>query len=134
LKKEEKVREETMDAKKLNEIVQNFKKELGDALLATDIWLTADGQSLAAVNPQPAAAALFNRITLLLNDALKGSKFPQLNMYYLLHLEGGHISAAMQFGDYQWGILVDTKQVQLGLLLNVLIPNTMNAIQEALAA
>jgi hypothetical protein len=123
-----------MDAKKLNEIVQNFKKELGDALLATDIWVTADGQSLAGYNTQPAAAALFNRISLLVNNALKGSKFPLLNRYYLLHLEGGNISAAMQFGDYQWGILVDTKQVQLGLLLNVHIPNTMDAIKEALAA
>ena len=123
-----------MDVKKLNEIVQNFHKELGDALLATDIWLNADGQSLAGINPQPAAAALFNRMTGIINDALKDSKFPQLNKYYLLHLEGGHISAAMQFGDYQWGILVDTKQVQLGLLLNVLIPETMEAIKEALAA
>jgi hypothetical protein len=40
----------------------------------------------------------------------------------------------MQFGDYQWGILVDTKKVQLGLLLNVFIPKTMDAIREALAA
>lgn len=123
-----------MDAKKLNEIVKNFKKELGDALIATDIWVTADGQSLAGYNTQPAAAALFNRIALIINDALKGANFPLLNRYYLLHLEGGHTSAAMQFGDYQWGILVDTKQVQLGLLLNVHIPNTMEAIREALAA
>ena len=123
-----------MDVKKLEEIIKGLQKELDDALLSTDIWTTADGQILAGINPQPAAAALFNRITLLINDALKGSKFPQLNKYYLLHLEGGHISAAMQFSDYQWGILVDTKQVQLGLLLNVLIPNTMDAIKEALAA
>jgi hypothetical protein len=123
-----------MDAKKLEEIIKNFKKELGDALIATDIWSTADGQSLAGYNTQPAAAALFNRISLIVNDALKGAKFPLLNRYYLLHLEGGNISAAMQFGDYQWGILVNTKEVQLGLLLNVHIPNTMDAIKEALAA
>jgi hypothetical protein len=123
-----------MDVKKLNEIIQNFKKELGDALFATDIWTTADGTIIAGLNPQPKAAALFNRISLLVNDALKDSKFPQLNKYYILHLEGGNISAAMQFGDYQWGILVDVKQVQLGLLLNVHIPNTMDAIKEALAA
>ena len=123
-----------MDVKKLEEIIKNFKKELGDALFATDIWTTADGTIIAGLNPQPAAAALFNRISLLVNNALKGAKFPLLNKYYILHLEGGNISAAMQFGDYQWGILVDTKQVQLGLLLNVHIPNTMDAIKEALAA
>ena len=123
-----------MDAKKLNEIIQNFKKDLGDALLATDIWTTADGTIITGFNSQPAAAALFNRISLIINDALKASKFPLLNKYYILHLEGGNISAAMQFGDYQWGILIDTKQVQLGLLLNVHIPNAMDAIKEALAA
>jgi hypothetical protein len=123
-----------MDVKKLHEAVQNFKKELGDALIATDIWTTDDGAIITGLNSQPAAAALFNRISLIINDALKGAKFPLLNRYYLLHLEGGNISAAMQFGDYQWGILVNTKEVQLGLLLNVHIPNTMDAIKEALAA
>jgi hypothetical protein len=123
-----------MDVKKLNEIIQQFKKDLGDALLATDIWTTADGTIIAGLNSQPAAAALFNRISLIINDALKDAKFPLMDKYYLLHLEGGNISAAMQFGDYQWGLLVDTKQVQLGLLLNVHIPKTMEAIREALAA
>lgn len=123
-----------MDAKKLEEIVKNFKKELGDALLATDIWTSADGTIIVGINPQPKAAALFNRISMLINDTLKGSKFPLLNKYYLTHLEGGNIAATMLFGDYQWGVLVDVKQVQLGLLLNVHIPNTMEAIKEALAA
>ena len=123
-----------MNVKKLEEIIKGLQKELGDALLSTDIWTTSDGQILAGINPQPAAAALFNRISLLINEALKDAQFPLLNRYYLLHLEGGNVSAAMQFGDYQWGILVDTKKVQLGLLLNVFIPETMDAIKEALAA
>jgi hypothetical protein len=126
-------REGTMDVKKLNEVLQGFKKDMGDALFATDIWTTADGQIIAGLNPQPAAAALFNRITLLINDALKTAKFPLLNRYYLLHLEGGNTSMAMQIGDYQWGILVDLKKVQLGLLLNVEIPKIMDAIKEAIA-
>jgi hypothetical protein len=123
-----------MDAKKLEAILKNFKKELGDALFATDVWLTADGAIIAGINPQPKAAALFNRISLIINDRLKDSKFPLLNKYYLLHLEDGNIVAIMQIGDYQWGILVDTKQVQTGLILNVLIPETVEAIKEALAA
>ena len=123
-----------MDVKKLEAIIKQFKKDLGDALLATDIWTTADGTIITGFNSQTAAAALFNRIRLLINEALKGAKFPLMNKYYILHLEGGNTSAAMQFGDYQWGILVDTKEVQLGLLLNVHIPKAMDAIKEALAA
>jgi hypothetical protein len=123
-----------MDVKKLEEIIKGLQKELGDALLATDIWTTADGQILAGINPQPAAAALFNRITSLLNDALKGSQFPLLDKYFLVHLEGDHIGMSMPLGDYQWGWLLDAKKAQLGLILNVVLPKTIDAINEAVAA
>jgi len=123
-----------MDVKKLEEIIKGLQKELGDALLATDIWTTADGQILAGINPQPAAAALFNRITLIINDALKGSKFPLLDKYFLVRLEGGHIGMSMPLGDYQWGWLLDAKKAQLGLILNVVLPKTIDAIKEAVAA
>ena len=37
-------------------------------------------------------------------------------------------------GDYHWGMLVDAKKAQLGLILNVVVPNTIDAIKEAVAA
>lgn len=123
-----------MDVKKLNAIIKDLEKELGDALLATDIWTTADGQSLAGFNPQPKACALFNRMTLRINDALKGAKFPLLNKYYLLHLEGDDVAMTIPLGDYHWGMLVDAKKAQLGLILNVVVPNTIDAIKEAVSA
>ena len=123
-----------MDVKKLEEIIKGLQKELGDALLATDIWTTADGQILAGINPQPAAAALFNRMTGIINNALKDSGFPLLNKYFLVHLEGGHIGMSMPLGDYQWGWLLDAKKAQLGLILNVVLPKTIDAINEAVAA
>ena len=123
-----------MNVKKLEEIIKGLQKELGDALLATDIWTTADGQILAGINPQPAAAALFNRMTGIINNALKDSGFPLLNKYFLVHLEGGHIGMSMPLGDYQWGWLLDAKKAQLGLILNVVLPKTIDAINEAVAA
>ena len=123
-----------MNVKKLEEIIKGLQKELGDALLATDIWTTADGQILAGINPQPAAAALFNRMTGIINNALKGSGFPLLNKYFLVHLEGGHIGMSMPLGEHQWGWLLDAKKAQLGLILNVVLPKTIDAINEAVAA
>jgi hypothetical protein len=123
-----------MDVKKLNAIIKGLERELGDALLSTDIWTTADGQILAGLNPQPAAAALFNRMTVLINKALKASTFPLLDKYFLVRLEGNHIGMAMPMGDYQWGWLLDGKKAQLGLILNVIVPNTIDAIKEAVAA
>jgi hypothetical protein len=120
-----------MDVKKLNAIIKQLERELGDALLATDIWTTADGQIVVGLNPQPAAAALFNQMTVLINDALKAATFPLLNRYFLVHLEGNHIGMSMPLGDYQWGWLLDAKKAQLGLILNVIVPKTIDAIKEA---
>jgi len=36
------------------------------------------------------------------------------------------------FKDYQWGILVNSTKVQLGLLLNVILPNAKAAFTDAL--
>jgi hypothetical protein len=123
-----------LDVKKLNGVIKELQKELGEAFLATDIWMSSDAQSLAAYNPQPAAVALFTRITDIINKTLKDSGFPQLNNYHLLHLEGGHISALFLIGEFFWGILLDAKKTQLGLVLNVIAPKTMEAVKEAVAA
>jgi hypothetical protein len=122
-----------MDVKKLNAIIKELERELGDALLSTDIWTTADGQILAGLNPQPKAAALFNRMTVRLNEVLKAAAFPLLNSYFLVHLEGNHIGMSMPLGDYQWGWLLDAQKAQLGLILNVIVPRTIDAIKEAVA-
>jgi hypothetical protein len=123
-----------METKELNAIIKKLEEELGDALLATDIWTTVDGQSLAGFNPQPKACALFNRMTSRLNTALKSAKFPMVNKYFLLHLEGDEVAMTIPLGDYHWGMLVDAKKAQLGLILNVVIPDTIDAIKKAVTA
>jgi hypothetical protein len=123
-----------MDVKKLNEIIQQLKKDLGDALLACDVWAAADGQPIVGLNPQPKASALMNRMILLTNEALKDAEFPLLNRYFLHHLEGEHIGMTNFIGDYNFGVLIDAQKAQLGLLLNVIIPKAVDAIKEALAA
>jgi hypothetical protein len=123
-----------MDMKKLNSILEKVKKDLGDGLLSTDIWVGADGQSIAGINPNPKASALMNRMVNVTNEALKDAQFPLLGKYFLHHLEGEHIGMTTLIGDYRWGMLVDAKKAQLGLILNVIVPNTIDAIKEAVAA
>lgn len=123
-----------MDIKKLNTILEKVKKELGDGLLGTDIWLATDGQAIAGVNPNPKASALMNRMVLITNEALKDAKFPLLNRYFIHHLAGDHLGMTTLIGEYRWGMLIDLKKAQLGLLLNVVVPETMDAIKEAVAS
>lgn len=125
-------KETRMDIQKLNEAVDNLKADVGDGLLATDIFGAADGQSIAGYNPQPKACALFNQLTTYLVNALKGSGFPGLGKYYILDLVDGNMVIVIPLGDYRWGMLIDGKKAQLGLLLNVVIPKLIDTFEEAI--
>ncbi len=122
-----------MNVKKLTNATKILKEDLGEALIATDIWATQDGQSIVGINTQPQACALFNRITNYLAEALKASGFPELGRYYFIDLAENHMVVIIPLGTYQWGILLDTTKMQLGLLLNVVLPNALTAFTEAAA-
>jgi hypothetical protein len=120
-----------MDIKKLKNSIEVLKDNLDGALLITDIWMTGTGQSIAGYNSNPQATALFERVTEYMNKALSGAGFPILNEYYMLNLEGNALVLVLMFDDYQWGMLVDSSKVQMGLLLNIAIPNARKEFLEA---
>jgi hypothetical protein len=120
-----------MNVQKLNAAVEALAGGVGGGLVATDIFAAADGQSIAGVNPQPKASALFNQVTDYLVRALKGSGFPELGRYYVIELQGNAVVVVIPLGEYRWGMLVDLKKVQLGLLLDVLVPQAIADFEAA---
>jgi hypothetical protein len=122
-----------MDVKKINAIVKEVKEDLGDALLSTDIWATADGTVIAGFNSNPKAAALMNRVGGKLIDAQKTSNLPLIQDYYFVDLQDGKMMFCLLFGDYQWGMLLDAEKVQLGLLLNVVAPKAITGMNEVVS-
>ncbi|SFV52108.1 hypothetical protein MNB_SV-9-567 [hydrothermal vent metagenome] len=121
-----------MNIKKLNQAIEVLKDDVGEGLVSCDIFTVADGMSIAGHNPQPKASALFNQLTSNIMKTLKGARFPNLSKYYIMDLEGDHMVIILPLGDYRWGILVNSKKVQLGLLLSIAIPNSIEAFEEAL--
>jgi hypothetical protein len=121
-----------MNIKKLNNAVNVLKEDLGEALIACDIWPTGTGQSIAGYNPQPKATALFEQVTEYITKRLSGAGFPGLNKYYLIDLEADSMVIVLEFEKHQWGILLNTKKVQLGLLLNVVVPDVRAVFEDAL--
>jgi len=132
LKNKTNIKEKKMDVEKLNACIEIPKSQLGEGLLATDIFGASDGQSVAGFNPQPAASALFNKLSDFMIEALDSAGFPPMGRYYTLSLEDEKMVVVMLFGDYRWGMLVDGKKAQLGLLLNVVMPKMVTALEEAL--
>ena len=123
-----------MNVQKLNKAIEILKESLGGALMATDIWGSADMQSIAAYNSQPAASALFGGIIHSTNRALKDSGFPMLGKYLIFDLVDGKLVVCIPMGDYQWGMLIDGKKAQLGLLLNVALPKAIAAFEDAITS
>ena len=122
-----------MNVKKLKESIEVLKNNLDGALMACDIWKDGTGTSIAGYNTNPQATALFDRVTDYMNKSLKTSGFPSLDKYYLLELKNNALIVVLQFEQgYQWGMLVDNSKVNLGLLLNIAIPEARKAFIEAI--
>ena len=127
-------KEVRMNVSKLNKSIDTLKENLGGALLATDIWSSSDMQSIAGWNTQPAATALFGQIINSTNQALQGSGFPRLGKYVIFDLVDGKLIVLIPMGDFAWGMLVDGKKTQLGLLLNVALPKAIAAFEDAITS
>jgi hypothetical protein len=127
-------KEKPMNVQKLNKSIETLKENLAGALLATDIWGSDDMQSLAGWNSQPAATALFGQIINSTNQALLGSGFPGLGKYCIFDLVDGKMIVIIPMGDFAWGMLVDGKKIQLGLLLNVALPKAIGAFEDAITS
>jgi hypothetical protein len=121
-----------MNIKKLKKAIEELKTNLGPGLLATDIFDSAEKQSIAGWNSNPQACALFGTITESMNNALSASAFPTLDKYYLLNLVSSKLVMVIPLGDYQWGMLLDKEQASLGLILNIALPNAISAFEDAL--
>ncbi len=122
-----------MNVKKLKEAVEILKEDLDGALMATDIWGIGTGTAIAGYNQNPKATALFEKVTDYMRKALKGAGFPDLKDYYLLEMDNNAMVLVLQFKEegFQWGILVDSSKVNLGLLLSIAVPNARKAFLEA---
>ena len=121
-----------INIEKLEAALQELKATLKDGLLSTDIWDRASGLSLAGIEIQPAAVALFTEVTNNLASTLSEAGFPGLNRYYFMELEGDNIVMVIRHGDdLLHGILMNPKKVNLGILLSVAVPKAIASVEKA---
>ena len=121
-----------MNVKKLQKAVDVLKENLGEGLMATDIWVVSDGTSIVGLNSQPEATAMFNQMADYLAKTLEGSGFPKLGKYFMVDLVGEKFVVVLPLGDFRWGMLIDRTKVQLGLVLSIAIPRAIAVFEEAI--
>jgi hypothetical protein len=120
-----------MNIQKLNNCMESLKKDMGEGLVASSIVTMEDAQTLVATeNSRPGSATLFSEVTGFIQKALSQG-YPALGRYYYLDLAGNKGILIIPFGDYQWGIAIDTKKTKLGMLLNIVLPKIISEFEEA---
>jgi len=123
-----------VDIQQMNSAIGKVERELGNALISTDVWKVADGQTMVGYNSQPLACALFNQITSYIDEALEQGEYPKIDQYYILDLKEGKMVLIIPFGEYIWEMLIDSQKVRLGVLLNTTIPQMIESFEKIIAA
>jgi len=119
-----------LNAADLKRVMQIAQDGIGDALLSADLFSSADGTSYVGVNSQPATCALVNQVTERMKWAFDKGGLPPLGRYYTAELDGSRMLLVAPCGGLQLSLVVDTGRVQLGLLLNVVLPEVLAALEE----
>jgi hypothetical protein len=120
-----------MNIKKVKNSIEELKNDLDDALIMTDIYTSADGESIAGYNTQPKACALFSKVTNFIFQGLKESNFPELCNFYIVNLVNNFILIVLPLEEYQCIMLIDSNKAPLGLLLNIILPKMVESFKEA---
>jgi hypothetical protein len=121
-----------INIEKLNAATEEVKATLKDGLLTSEIWDREAGLSFVSYNPQPVAVALFTEVAKMLKSTLADSGFPGLKRYFLLDLENDHMALLIFHGnDILQGLLMNSKKVNLGILLAVALPKAIEAVEKA---
>ena len=121
-----------MNIKMLGNCITMIRENLGDGVLAVDIYSGDDGQPLVSHNSSATASALFSQITEYMAGALSASGFPSMGSFYIIDLADDKMVVVVPLGDYQMGMLVDKTKVKMGLLMSIVIPKVVDSFEEAL--
>lgn len=108
---------------------------LRDGVLSINIWDKNTGLTLIDWQGNPTAVALFNQITVDLEETLNNSGYSKLKDYYYMDLADDKALVIIDHGSsLVQGWLLDSKKTNAGILLGMAIPKAMTSVENARAA
>jgi len=126
-----------MNLKTVNALLAETEDGLMGGLAASDVFSKSSGMSVAGIRSSPKACALFNILCERIGETIKKSGLPvpdYLQQTMLRLGEDGNVMIVVIDLDakYRWGMAVDCTKAQLGILVSVVIPDTLPRLREAL--
>ncbi len=125
---DDEIEKENIEAEKLDRANKILKKELGKGLLAANIFTINGSKTLVSYNSSPKTGKILNEMAQKINKYLNEMELPSVNKYYIMDLADNKTLIIITFREYRWAILVDSRELKLGLLINLILPNIIEMI------
>jgi len=106
-------------------------EELGDGLIASDIYSSEGLPVVDGYNSNEKATALFASITEKIRRAVNNSHLSNLGDYYIINLQEGTLDLVIVGDIFQWKLLVNTNKVKLGYIFSIFLPEAIKRFKEA---
>ncbi len=106
-------------------------EELGDGLIASDIFSSEGLPVVDGYNSNEKATALFASITEKIRRAVNNSHLSNLGDYYIINLQEGTLDLVIVGDIFQWKLLVNTNKVKLGYIFSIFLPEAIKRFKEA---
>ncbi len=117
---------------KLKECISYAREELGDGLIATDIYSSEGLPIVEGYNSNPKATALFANITEYIKKAVNNSDMSDLGDYYIINLQDETLDIVIIDKNFQWKLLINTNKIKLGYLFSIFLPEALNKFKSSL--
>ena len=108
------------------------REELGEGLIATDIYSTEGLPVVDGYNSNEKATALFASITEHIRKAVNNSTMSNLGDYYIINLQQGTLDVVLVGENFQWKLLINTNKIKLGYLFSIFLPEAITKFKSAL--
>ena len=106
-------------------------EELGDGLIASDIFSSEGLPVVDGYNSNEKATALFASITEKIRRAVNNSHLSNLGDYYIINLQEGTLDLVIVGDIFQWKLLVNTNKVKLGYIFSIFLPEAIKRFKKA---
>jgi hypothetical protein len=131
------LKELAMNLKTVNSLLAEVEDGLMGGLAASDVFSKSSGMSVAGVRSSPKACALFNVLCERISETIKKSGLPVPETLHQTMLRLGEDGSVMIVvidvdAKYRWGMAVDSQKAPLGILVSVVIPDTLPRLRDAL--
>ncbi len=107
----------------LRKLFGRFVEEMGSGLVASSIWNKHTSATILGYSPDGNDLSIFNEVSKHIEEALAKVKLPSVNRFYMIEVKDNMVVFIVHLND-EWiqGMLLDTSKIQIGLVMNYIVP------------